>query len=88
MQWSTPMVLAIFLIVLYELEENIVFPPLIRLLEDAICRQHYANFAPSKNYIDEAMCKTTKIQSDLAFVRGCFSLFKTAPGKPGLLHQE
>lgn len=82
------MVLVIFLIVLYELEENIVFPPLVRLLEDAICRQHYAKFAPPKDHIDEAMCKTTKIQSKLAFVRGWFSLFKTAPGKPVLSHQE
>lgn len=79
--WSTPLILAICLMLLYELEENISFSPLVRLLEDAICKQHYAKIAPYGNGIDEAMCKTVGIQTELAFVRGWFSLFKTAPGK-------
>lgn len=81
-----PIFMAICLILLYELEESIAFPPLVRLLEDAICRQHYAKIVPSSNDIEEAMCKTVPIQSDLAFVRGWFGPFRTAPGKHAPLH--
>lgn len=72
-------VLALALVVLYELQETAVFPPTVRLLEDAICRQHYARTDPGVPVI-EAMCKTGPIQSELAFIRGWLSLFKTAPG--------
>lgn len=87
-RWSMPIVLAMCLIVLYELEESISTPPLVRLLEDAICRQHYAKMVPSRNDIDEAMCKTVPIQSDLAFVRGWLGPFRTAPGKYAPLHKS
>lgn len=84
--YPASLLLVILLISFYELEENIVFPPLIRLLEDAICRQHYAKSVPPTSVVDESMCKTVKIQSDLAFVRGWFGLFKTAPGIYRFVH--
>jgi hypothetical protein len=85
MRAPSPLLYTFFLIILYELEDNIMFPPTVRLLENAICQQHFAALLPSGHVVvvvpvPEAMCKTEAVQSRLAYVRGWLSLFKTAPG--------
>jgi hypothetical protein len=69
-----PLLYAFFLIILYELEDNIMFPPTVRLLENAICQQHFAALPPSGHDVVvpvlEAMCKIEAVQARLAYVRG------------------
>jgi len=83
MRAPPPLIYGFLLIVLYELEDNIMFPPTVRLLENAICQQHFAALQSSHVIVvpvPEAMCKIEAVQSRLAYVRGWLSLFKTAPG--------
>jgi hypothetical protein len=82
MRAPPPLLYAFLLIILYELEDNIMFPPTIRLLENAICQQHFAALPSGQIVVPvpESMCKTEAVQSRLAYVRGWLSLLKTAPG--------
>ncbi|KAH8679485.1 major facilitator superfamily domain-containing protein [Ilyonectria robusta] len=52
--------------------------PTIRLLESAICHQHYRHDEPVGD-IDESMCKLVPIQAKLARVRGLMSFFDALP---------
>ena len=79
-----PLLLAYCLIALFEAEENIFFAPSVKLLENAVCQKHYAALDPSQVPVSEAFCKTGQIQSQLAYVRGGYSVFKTAPGQSSL----
>lgn len=76
-----PLFYIVCIIALYELEENIQFPSTIRLLENAICRQHYASPEQGDMPANEAMCKISLIQHQLAVVRGWYSMFSTLPGQ-------
>ena len=85
-----PLLSAYCLIALFELEENIFFAPSIKLLENAVCQKHYAVLDPNQVPVNEAFCKTGQIQSQLAYVRGGYGVFKTAPGQssPPFLHPK
>lgn len=76
-----PLLLAYCLIALFELEETISFAPSIKLLENAVCQKHYAALEPNQGPVSEAFCKTGQIQSQLAYVRGGYSVCKTVPGQ-------
>ena len=82
MRAPPPLLYGFLLIILYELEDNIMFPPTIRLLENAICQQHFAALPSGQVVVPvpETMCKIEAVQARLAYVRGWLSLFKTAPG--------
>jgi hypothetical protein len=82
MRAPPPLLYAFLLIILYQLEDNIMFPPTIRLLENAICQRHFAALPSGQTVVPvpESMCKTEAVQSRLAYVRGWLSLLKTAPG--------
>lgn len=67
------------LIVFLELEESVQRVPTIRLLESAICHQHYRHVELAGD-IDESMCKLVPIQAKLARVRGLMSFFDALPG--------
>ncbi|KAF2261848.1 MFS general substrate transporter [Lojkania enalia] len=67
-----------FLIVFLELEESVQRAPTIRILENAVCQQHYRTH-PISHGIEESMCKTAQIQSKLAHVRGILSFFDALP---------
>lgn len=45
---------------------GLVNVPLTKLVEDAVCRQHYGR--PASEDIDEQLCKLETIQSDVAFI--------------------
>jgi hypothetical protein len=81
MKWSPTFFYIICLLVLYDFHDNIVFPLTIRLLENAICHQHFAEVDSGRGTIPESECKSTLIQSRLAFIRGWYSLFRTVPGR-------
>ena len=69
------------LIALFEVEENIFFAPSIKVMENALCQKHYAALDPNQVPVTEARCKISKIQSELAYVRGGYGVFETAPGQ-------
>lgn len=76
-----PKLFYVFLLIVFlELEESVQKAPTIRLLENAICSQHYQH-EPGTGNIKESMCKTPPIQSRLAHIRGALSLFDAVPGK-------
>ena len=76
-----PVCLVYCLIALFEVEENIFFAPSIKLMENAVCQKHFAVLDPNQVPVNEAYCKTSKIQSQLAYIRGGYGVFKTAPGQ-------
>ena len=80
-----PLLLAYCLIALFELEETISFAPSIKLLENAVCRKHYAALDSKQAPVNEAFCKTGQIQSQLAYVRGGYGVCKTLPGQSSSL---
>ena len=77
----TPLFFANSLIVLYELAENIYIPATLRLLENAVCQQHYARLKSGRSPVAEALCKIDQVQIKLAYIRGLYALFKTLPGQ-------
>ena len=76
-----PVCLVYCLIALFEVEENIFFAPSIELVENAVCQKHFAALDPNRVPVNEACCKTSQIQSQLAYVRGGYGVFKTSPGQ-------
>ena len=75
-----PLFFADSLIVLYELAENIYIPTTLRLLENAVCQQHYANLESGRSPVPEELCKIDQVQAKLAYIRGLDALLKTFPG--------
>ncbi|CAN9096980.1 unnamed protein product [Alternaria alternata] len=76
---NPPKLIYVFLLIVFlELEESVQKAPTIRLLENAICSQHYQH-EPNIGDIKESMCKTAPIQSKLAHIRGALSLFDAVP---------
>jgi hypothetical protein len=80
MKRPNPLVYAFCLVLLYELEENVVTPPIVRMLEDAICQQHFSPRQFDESTIPEISCKIEPIQRKLAYIRGYLGLFKNIPG--------
>jgi len=80
MKCPTPLALAFCLIVLYELEENIITSPIVRMLEDAICQQYYASKSIGNGNVPESSCKIDVVQQKLAHITGYYGLFKNIPG--------
>jgi hypothetical protein len=76
----TPIYYAVVLVVLLGLEEFVQKAPTIRLLEHAICHQHYASVGHD-GPIQEHMCKLDSIQQRLAFIQGWQGLFDALAGK-------
>lgn len=80
MSHRTTFALLVLLIALYESQEQIAFPTFIRLLENAICQQHYEDQNDFSGPVDESMCKVGAIQHRLAYLRGSYSFWNTLPG--------
>ena len=60
--------------------------PRLRLVESNICRTHYHTFNhsaidPSTDTVPESLCKTARVQTDLAFLLGWDAFFQNIPGK-------
>ncbi len=70
----------IVLMVLLGLEEFVQAAPTIRLLESAICQQHYVT-SDNEGPINEEICKIDKIQRRLAFIRGWQGFFNALPSQ-------
>ena len=66
-------------VTLLGLEEFIQKAPTVRLIESAICRQHYSS-VDHQGPIDEPMCKLDAIQQRLAFIQGRQGLFDALAG--------
>ncbi len=47
--------------------------PLTRILEDNLCQHHFGKVEQRNTPIDEKLCKTDKIQSELAYLLGFMS---------------
>ena len=56
--------------------------PLVRLVERAVCQEHYKGLpsGPDWRHLDEDLCKTSGIQSKVAYVIGFRQSFKAIPG--------
>lgn len=70
------------LLLLYDFADNINFPLIVRLLENAVCQQHYNQTHPPRR-VEESECKIVEIQSRLALIRGIHSLCLTILGSLG-----
>ncbi|XTI92976.1 MFS general substrate transporter [Cenococcum geophilum] len=80
MHAKLPTLCYVLLIVLfYYIEEGIQYPATIRLLENAICHQHYARAGDTNLPVDETLCKIGVVQDRLAFIRGWYSFWTTLP---------
>lgn len=78
-----PLIYVFCLIIFYEVEENIVMPAIVRMLEDSICQRYFYD-RQGDGDISESMCKIEPIQQKLAFIRGYYGLFKNIPGERAL----
>lgn len=56
--------------------------PLTRLIEDNLCRR----YVQQGSSIDERLCKTDKIQSELAYLNGSLLLVEALVGKYWFVH--
>jgi len=78
---SSPFALIVSVIILYELSEQVRFSAHIRLFEDAVCQRYYWTRGNLAVPVDEQECKVAAVQQSLAFIRGWYSFWSTAPGK-------
>lgn len=56
--------------------------PLIRLIEDNLCRR----YIQQGSSLDESLCKTDQIQSELAYLNGSLLLVEAIVGKYWFVH--
>lgn len=54
--------------------------PMTRLVEDAVCHQHYEQMQSVDSPIDETMCKLEGIQSKVAFIFAMYELVQAICG--------
>jgi hypothetical protein len=59
-------------------------PMFVRMEELSVCRAHYLRYNPDmvtdEGDVDEALCKTTEVQANLAHLSGWLTFFETLPG--------
>ena len=77
----TTLCYVLLIVLFYYTQEGIQYPATIRLLENAICHQHYARAGDTNLPVDETLCKISVVQDRLAFIRGWYSFWTTLPGK-------
>ncbi|POR39544.1 Uncharacterized protein TPAR_00264 [Tolypocladium paradoxum] len=59
---------------------SLVAVPITKLLEDNLCRRHYARFQDGAGAIDERLCKVEQVQSQLAWLTGALDSFEAVVG--------
>jgi hypothetical protein len=62
-------------------------PMFVRMEELSVCRAHYLRHNPdvvnSHGDVEEALCKITEVQAELAYLSGWLTFFETVPGTFG-----
>lgn len=71
-------------IVLVEIGACLQAIPMIKILEDIVCRQYYPELAYSSRSggVDDLRCKSKEVQSELVVLRGWALTFDFLPGGP------
>ncbi len=62
------------------LSATLALIPMVRLMEDILCRQHYGTTDP----IDEDRCKVDAVQNELVWLGAISSVIDSVVGKPRL----
>ena len=55
-----------------------IMMPVFRIIEDAVCRAHYAT--PPGETVDERLCKVDEVKSRLAYLGGWAALVNSVVG--------
>lgn len=86
-RWAITCLLALSLLIFFV--TSLLEVPQIRLMERAVCKSYYELTSDDMIWphdVDEALCKVTPIQSELALLTGWKLSFDSFPGMSCLKH--
>jgi hypothetical protein len=84
-QWRV-MVIGSIILLTVDFGVYVAVPPEIKIYEDIICRDYYAKLNQTTAFpLDDAICKTAPVQSELALVNGWKSTFDVLPSTCAVL---
>ncbi|RGP68384.1 hypothetical protein FLONG3_8157 [Fusarium longipes] len=63
-------------LLMVEVSQFIMNPPIKKIIEDIICRQHYPDHAIKSYWIEDHRCKDSPVQKTLAMVQGWAQAFE------------
>jgi hypothetical protein len=82
-RWTIALIVCLILAV--DLPSVLQSSPILRIVEDIFCKQHYSKNDPSgffvNGVVDEKNCKIDSVQAEVAFLKGWLSFFDHLPGK-------